>query len=213
MFEVGEKTFWGFQSPWTRGKTSRAVKSYDGLKMFFSPEGNFDVKSQLTVKVVGIPSTRSRDQIFSNLELMCGDMGRIQAIFIEIVLEDGLYRYSGEGFVHAVSPDVARKLVEYVGPDGFRGLTEGGRTMKCEWTWREFDLSAHGEKYSDFGGPRFAIDCSRLDITRPDGEWEVVPRKWSCNKGMEDSTKWDDLFFRREGEPLGEGETEVTEVS
>ena len=84
--------------------------------------------------------------------------------------------------------------------------------MKCEWTWREFDLLAHGETYSDFGGPRFAIDCSRESIARPAGEWEVVPRKWACNAGKEDDQGWDNVFYGRIGAPLVAGQVEVTEV-
>ena len=80
--------------------------------MFFSPEGEWGNKSLLTVKVTGIPSTRSRDQIFNNLEQMCGDWGMIQAIFIEIVYEGGLYRYSGEGFIHVISPEIAKRLTK-----------------------------------------------------------------------------------------------------
>ena len=80
MFDLPSgKQAWGWQSAWTRGRVSERMKKLDGVRMFTAPTGG-DLRSLVTVRVVGIPSTRSREEVVENLEQMAGDYGRIQAV-------------------------------------------------------------------------------------------------------------------------------------
>ena len=113
--------------------TSRCLKRWDGLWVFESPEGEEDRRSTVTARVVGIPSTLSRDEILSNLEVMAGDTGLIQAIYLKVVVEDGVTRFSGEGFVHCLNPrgpgehDCLRGVSGWGSRDALRTFLEGVR--------------------------------------------------------------------------------------
>ena len=42
----------------------------------------------------------------------------------------------------------------------------------------------HNEVYSDFGGPRFSLNGSRLALATVGGEWFKKPKDWESNVGV-----------------------------
>ena len=59
----------------------------------------------------------------------------------------------------------------------------------------------HGEQYSSFSGPRFALDASRMGLAGSEGEWLKRPKEWGVNASVGES-EWLRIF---EGRRAGVG--------
>ena len=150
--------------------------------------------------MVGLSSMLTRQRLLENLERMAGGFGLLQAVYFRLTTERGITRYVGDGFVHAVTPQVAETLLAH------EGIEDGGRRMSCEPSWWEIDLAAHKEVYSDFGGPRFSLDGSRHVLHAPVGDWEKKPEDWDINTRFKGSKEWISLFEGRLGGGVFGGE-------